>query len=372
MLAAPTGRAAKRMTEMTGFEAKTIHRLLEVSGESEDMGSFTKDDENPLETDVIIVDEMSMVDITLLYALLKAIAPGTRLILVGDADQLPSVGPGSVLKDMIASGVIPTVKLQHIFRQDESSRIVVNAHKINQGEMVEIDNKNKDFFFIKRYDANLVINVTLQLILEKLPSYVDCDPLEIQVMTPTRKGLLGVDYLNQVLQKFLNPEESGKKERQVGDTILREGDKVMQIKNNYQLGWEVTNKYNVVVEEGLGVFNGDMGRIRRIDEYLEQVEVVFDENKVVRYPFSGLDELELAYAVTVHKSQGSEYPAVIIPLLMGPRPLMNRNLLYTAVTRAKKCVTIVGSEDVFCQMIENATQQRRYSGLEKRLKECEA
>ncbi|MBE5906209.1 MAG: ATP-dependent RecD-like DNA helicase [Lachnospiraceae bacterium] len=368
-LAAPTGRAAKRMSEVTGVEAKTIHRLLEVGGGMEQQGTFGRDDENPLEYDVVIIDEMSMVDINLFYALLKALVAGTRLILVGDADQLPSVGPGSVLQDMIEAGTVPVVRLNKVYRQGEESSIVVNAHCINQGQMVSLDNKNKDFFFLKRYDANQVINVTLQLVLQKLPGYVDAGPLDIQVMTPTRKGLLGVEHLNEVLQHYLNPEKPSKEEKKVGNTLFREGDKVMQIKNNYQLPWEITNRYNVVIDQGMGVFNGDTGIIRKIDNVMERVEVVYEESRVVFYPFAQLDELELAYAVTVHKSQGSEYPAVVIPLLQGPRPLMNRNLLYTAVTRAKKCVTLVGDERVFAQMVENGQQLTRYSGLKDRMRE---
>ncbi len=369
MLAAPTGRAAKRMSEVTGVEAKTIHRLLEINGGGQEQGTFAVNEENPLETDVIIIDEMSMVDINLFYALLKAIVPGTRLILVGDADQLPSVGPGAVLHDLISAKKIPVVALKKVFRQEGQSNIVLNAHKINQGQFVDLNQKETDFFFLKRYDANQVINVTLQLILDKLPKYVEANSMDIQVMTPTRKGLLGVEHLNEVLQQYLNPESHTKEEKKAGGTLYREGDKVMQIKNNYQLSWEIVNRYNVVIDHGMGVFNGDTGRIRKIDTVMERVEVVFDENRLVMYPFSQLDELELAYAVTVHKSQGSEYPAIIIPMLQGPRPLMNRNLLYTAVTRAKKCVTIIGDEDVFYQMVENENQQKRYSGLAMRLGE---
>ncbi|SFQ29789.1 exodeoxyribonuclease V alpha subunit [Lachnospiraceae bacterium XBB1006] len=370
-LAAPTGRAAKRMSEVTGIEAKTIHRLLEIGGGLEQQGAFGRDEENPLEYDVVIIDEMSMVDINLFYALLKALVAGTRLILVGDADQLPSVGPGSVLRDMIEANTVPVVRLNKVYRQGEESSIVVNAHCINQGKMVALDNKNRDFFFLKRYDANQVINVTLQLILQKLPGYVDASPYDIQVMTPTRKGLLGVEHLNEVLQHYLNPESPSKEEKKVGNTLFREGDKVMQTKNNYQLPWEVTNRYHVVIDQGMGVFNGDTGIIHKIDHAMERVEVLYEEARVVVYPFAQLDELELAYAVTVHKSQGSEYPAVVIPLLQGPKPLMNRNLLYTAVTRAKRCVTLVGDEHVFTQMVENGQQLTRYSGLKERMREIE-
>ena len=377
-LAAPTGRAAKRMSETTGYEAKTIHRMLEVNGamsEAEESakqigGMFERNEKNPLEADVIIIDEMSMVDITLLYALLKAVGDGTRLILVGDVNQLPSVGPGNVLRDIIASECFPVVTLQKIFRQASQSDIVVNAHKINDGEHIALDNKSKDFFLLKRYDADVIINVMLQLVKQKMPRYVDATSYDIQVLTPTRKGLLGVERLNTILQQYLNPPAKQKKEHQVGDRIFREGDKVMQIRNNYQLEWEIRSRYGLAIDKGLGVFNGDVGIIQEINDYSSTVSVLYDENRLVQYPFKGLDELELAYAITIHKSQGSEYPAVVMPLLPGPRMLMNRNLLYTAVTRARKCITIVGDENVFYQMVDNTTQQRRYSGLQERIKEA--
>ena len=377
-LAAPTGRAAKRMSETTGYEAKTIHRMLEVNGamsEAEESakqigGMFERNEKNPLEADVIIIDEMSMVDITLLYALLKAVGDGTRLILVGDVNQLPSVGPGNVLRDIIASECFPVVTLQKIFRQASQSDIVVNAHKINDGEHITLDNKSKDFFLLKRYDADVIINVMLQLVKQKMPRYVDATSYDIQVLTPTRKGLLGVERLNTILQQYLNPPAKQKKEHQVGDRIFREGDKVMQIRNNYQLEWEIRSRYGLAIDKGLGVFNGDVGIIQEINDYSSTVSVLYDENRLVQYPFKGLDELELAYAITIHKSQGSEYPAVVMPLLPGPRMLMNRNLLYTAVTRARKCITIVGDENVFYQMVDNTTQQRRYSGLQERIKEA--
>ena len=377
-LAAPTGRAAKRMSETTGYEAKTIHRLLEVNGamsEAKDDakavgGLFERNESNPLEADVIIIDEMSMVDITLLYALLKAIGHGTRLILVGDINQLPSVGPGNVLRDIIASECFPVVTLQKIFRQASQSDIVVNAHKINDGQHIVLDNKSRDFFLLKRYDADVIISVMLQLVKQKMPKYVDATPYDVQVLTPTRKGLLGVERLNGILQQYLNPPGKGKKEHQVGERIFREGDKVMQIRNNYQLEWEIRSRYGLAIDKGLGVFNGDVGIIQEINDYSSTVSVLYDENKLVIYPFKGLDELELAYAITIHKSQGSEYPAVVMPLLPGPRMLMNRNLLYTAVTRARKCITIVGDENVVYRMIDNTTQQRRYSGLKERLKEA--
>ena len=366
-LGAPTGRAAKRMSETTGFEARTIHRMLEVNGGVEGSGGFERNEKNPLETDVIIIDEMSMVDITLMYALLKAVLAGTRLILVGDVNQLPSVGPGAVLKDIIDSEQFHTVKLNKIFRQASTSDIIVNAHKINNGEEVVLDNKSMDFFFLKRYEADKVIQVTLQLIKQKLPKFVDATEYDIQVLTPTRKGLLGVERLNQILQMYLNPEDPSKREKEYGNTIFREGDKVMQIKNNYQLEWEIRTKYGLCVDKGTGVFNGDTGIIEEINFFAETMTVSFDEGKMVEYPFKLLEELELAYAITIHKSQGSEYPAVVIPLFQGPRMLMNRNLLYTAVTRAKKCVTIVGDDEVFYTMIQNNSQLKRYSGLKDRL-----
>ena len=368
-LVALTGRAAKRMSETTGFEARTIHRMLELNGGMEGNAGFEKNEQNPLETDVIIIDEMSMVDISLMYALLKAIAAGTRLILVGDVNQLPSVGPGSVLKDIIDSNEFHTVKLTKIFRQASTSDIIVNAHKINRGEPVSLDNKSMDFFFLKRYEADKIINVTLQLIKQKLPKFVGASEYDIQVLTPMRKGLLGVERLNGILQMYLNPADKRKREKEHGGTIFREGDKVMQTKNNYQLEWEIRSKYGLCIDKGTGIFNGDMGIIEEINDFAETMTVSFDEGRMVEYPYKLLDELELAYAVTIHKSQGSEYPAVVIPLLSGPRMLMNRNLLYTAVTRAKKCVTIVGNDITFNQMIENNSQLKRYSGLRDRLTE---
>lgn len=368
-LGAPTGRAAKRMSETTGFEARTIHRMLEVNGGTEGAGGFERNEKNPLETDVIIIDEMSMVDITLLHALLKAVLAGTRLILVGDVNQLPSVGPGSVLKDIIESNQFHTVKLNKIFRQASTSDIIVNAHKINNGEEVVLDNKSMDFFFLKRYEADKIINVTLQLIMQKLPKFVGATAYDIQVLTPTRKGLLGVERLNTVLQMYLNPPDASKREKEHGNMLFREGDKVMQIKNNYQLEWEIRSKYGLCIDKGMGVFNGDTGIIEEINYFAETMTVSFDEGKMVEYPFKLLEELELAYAITIHKSQGSEYPAVVIPLFQGPRMLLNRNLIYTAVTRAKKCVTIVGDEVVFETMIRNTSQLKRYSGLLDRL--CE-
>lgn len=371
-LAAPTGRAAKRMTEATGFEARTIHRLLELNGGLEEDGrraSFTKNQDNPLEADVVIIDEMSMVDIHLFQALLKAIAPGTRLILVGDVNQLPSVGPGQVLQDLIYSETFSVIGLQKIFRQAEDSDIVVNAHKIHKGQELVLNNKSKDFFFLERADVNVIYKHMIQLIQEKLPKYCNISPFEVQVLTPMRKGNLGVQTLNQILQKYLNPEDKNKPEHVYGDTIFRVGDKVMHTRNNYQLEWEIVSKYNIPIDKGVGVFNGDMGTIKEIYEYNQTLVVEFDDLRKVTYPFSALDELELAYAITIHKSQGSEYPAVVMPLLAGPKPLFNRNLLYTGVTRARNCLTILGSKEILGEMIRNNQENRRYTGLRSRIRE---
>lgn len=372
LLAAPTGRAAKRMTETTGYEARTIHRLLEISKMSGDIDNklvFERNEGNPLETDVIIIDEMSMVDIGLMHALLRAITVGTRLILVGDINQLPSVGPGNVLKDIINSHHFNIVMLTKIFRQATESDIIVNAHKINAGEQIRLDNKSKDFFLLKRDDVTVIIQVIIALVRDKMPKYVDATAFDIQVLTPMRKGELGVERLNQVLQQFLNPPSPDKKEKEFHNCVFREGDKVMQIKNNYQLTWEIKSRYGITTENGTGVFNGDTGIIREINLFAEQVTVEFDEGRMVEYTLSQLEELEHAYAITIHKSQGSEYPAVVMPLLTGPRMLMNRNLLYTAVTRAKNCVTIVGSQNTVQMMIDNESEQRRYSSLGERIKE---
>ena len=377
-LAAPTGRAAKRMTEACGYEAQTIHRMLEISGGVPDGDRksaaglsmfFERNEDNPLEADVIIVDEMSMVDLPLMYALLNAIVPGTRVILVGDVNQLPSVGPGSVLKDIISSECFSVVKLTKIFRQAGESDIIVNAHKINRGEPVVLDNKSMDFFFLKRDDTNMIISNIITLIQKKLPKFVNAKEADIQVLTPMRKGLLGVERINKILQEYLNPPKPGKQEKEYGDHLFREGDKVMQIKNNYQLEWEISTRYGMTIDKGIGVFNGDMGIIRKINTYEETVTVEYDEKKLVKYPYNLLDELELAYAITIHKAQGSEYPAVIIPLLQGPRQLYYRNLLYTAVTRARKCVTVIGNESVFQEMIHNTNQQNRNTSLAERIRE---
>ncbi len=370
LLAAPTGRAAKRMTETTGYEAQTIHRMLELSRLSDNHNerySFERNEENPLETDVIIIDEMSMVDISLMHALLKAVPVGTRLILVGDVNQLPSVGPGNVLKDIIRSSVFKLVKLSKIFRQAADSDIIVNAHRINDGKSISLDNKSKDFFFLNRRNTGVIGESIVYLIKDKLPGYVKADSFDIQVLTPMRKGELGVDRLNQVLQKALNPPSREKNEKEYHNTIYREGDKVMQIKNNYQISWEVRSEHGVTSQSGTGIFNGDTGVIKEINLFSEGLLVEFDDNRLVEYGFGQLDELELAYAITIHKSQGSEYPAVILPILDGPRLLFNRNILYTAVTRAKKCVMIIGSDTMIQHMVDNKSEQSRYSGLCNRI-----
>ena len=382
LLAAPTGRAAKRMSEATGRESKTIHRLLELTGiPAGDSGAesagesrlegmhFERNEENPLEADVIIIDEMSMVDISLMHALLKAVTVGTRLILVGDVNQLPSVGPGNVLRDMIESGKFPVVKLTKIFRQAAQSDIIVNAHKINAGEQVPLNKRSRDFLFIRREHPADIIKDMMVLIKDKLPDYVHAPMEEIQVMTPMRKGALGVEQLNRLLQERFNPPGPSKKEKEAGGTVFRTGDKVMQIKNNYQLAWELRNRYGIPVKTGEGVFNGDIGIVREINHFAETLEVEFDEGRRAEYSFRQLEELELAYAITIHKSQGSEYPAVVIPIYPGPRMLMTRNLIYTAVTRAKACVCLVGIPEVFQAMVDNATEQKRYSGLKDRILE---
>ena len=359
------------MTEATGYEARTIHRLLEISGALEEgkRAQFERNEENPLEVDVVIIDEMSMVDIYLFKALLEAVSVGTRLIMVGDVDQLPSVGAGQVLQDLIESRAFPVIRLERIFRQAGESDIIVNAHKINRGEKIELDNKSKDFFFLERTDVNVIYKHMIQLIREKLPSYVNAALYDIQVLTPMRKGNLGAATLNIILQKYLNPPSEQKKEYESGERLFREGDKVMQIKNNYQIPWEIVSKYGIPIDKGMGVFNGDMGIVREIDPTAQVLTVEYDEHKRIEYPFSGLDEIELAYAVTIHKSQGSEYPAVILPVLSGPKMLFNRNLLYTAVTRARKCVTILGSRQVIQEMIKNEKQHKRYTSLCDRITE---
>lgn len=367
-LAAPTGRAAKRMSEATGKEARTLHRLLEYSF-MDDMGemAFGKNEESPLDTDVIIVDEVSMVDILLMNSLSKAIMPGTRLILVGDVDQLPSVGPGNVLRDIIDSGIIKVVELNEIFRQAQESMIVVNAHKINKGEPPRLNVRDKDFFFIRQNNPQKILDTILGLCKDRLPNFNGYDPLkDIQVLTPMKKGDVGVNSLNQNLQRTLNPEASYKDEKKQGDQFFRVGDKIMQVKNNYRTKWK-QYKDDGTVEEGEGVFNGDFGYIMGIDDEEGEVMVQFDDNREVNYPFGQLDELKLAYATTIHKSQGSEFPVVIIPICWGPPMLLTRNLLYTAVTRARELVVLVGMERYMYMMIKNNRINKRYSALDNRI-----
>ena len=371
LLAAPTGRAAKRMSEATGMEAQTIHRLLEIGYMREDTNKqmFNRNEDNPLEADVIIVDEMSMVDITLMHALLKAVVEGQRLILIGDADQLPSVGAGNVLKDIIKSGRIPVVRLIQIFRQASKSAIVMNAHRINKGEYPIANEKGTDFFVMKRSIQEEVRQTIIELIMERLPKYQGFDSIkDIQILAPMRKGVLGVNELNKSLQAVLNPHHDLKPEKEYRGTLFRTGDKVMQIKNNYNTPWKILGKTGMSIDEGTGVFNGDCGIITAIKEEEECLVVTFDDGKVVEYEFNQLDELELAYAVTIHKSQGSEYPVVILPIHSGPPMLLSRNLLYTAVTRAKKMVVCVGLVETIQRMVDNNREIQRYSSLARHLK----
>lgn len=380
LLAAPTGRAAKRMTEATGYEAATIHRLLgykamgeedepENRGTEEEFWRFERDPDNPLEADAVIIDEMSMVDLFLFHALLRAIRPGTRLIMVGDIHQLPSVGPGRVLRDLMESGAFCSITLQKIFRQAKQSDIVMNAHRILQGQQLDLENHSRDFFFLERRDPKVIYKHIVLLMEQMLPKYVQGTRDDIQVLTPMRKGALGCIRLNEVLQSVLNPEVPGKKETRAHDQVFRVGDKVMQTRNNYQMEWEIPGNFGMPIEKGAGVFNGDFGVIADVDTELAELIVRFDEDKVVHYPFTQLEDLELAYAITVHKSQGSEYPAVILPLLSGPSGLFNRNLLYTAITRARKCVVILGERETIAQMEQNISQNTRYSGLKDRILE---
>ena len=411
LLAAPTGRAARRMSEATGYPAMTIHRLLgvrSVSGDNDDTGFykneaysgaggffdgtgtgssgtaggsysgsekgfsyFERGEDNPLEADVVIIDEMSMVDMNLFHALLKAVPVGARLVLVGDVNQLPSVGPGCVLQDLIDSQAFHTIMLRHVFRQASESDIVMNAHRILEGKTLPMDNKSRDFFFLERDQAPVIYKHTVQLIREMLPGYVGCKKEDIQVLTPMRRGSLGVERLNEVLQSVLNPPAKGKREHVRQETVFREGDKVMQTRNNYQIEWEVRGNFGMPIDRGTGIFNGDFGRIEEIDPKSEIMTVIFDDSRTVEYPFSELEDLELAYAITVHKSQGSEYPAVIMPLLAGPSGLFNRNLLYTAVTRARSCVVLLGSRDAVDRMIANTRRTRRWTGLRDRIGELE-
>ncbi len=364
-LAAPTGRAAKRMTEATGVEAKTIHRLLEYGG---DEGSFSRGADNPLEFDTLIVDEMSMVDIFLMRSLLRALLPGTRLIMVGDADQLPSVGAGNVLSDILESGVVPSVRLTEIFRQDEQSMIVVNAHRINHGEMPRLNVKGSDFFFERQESPSGAARTVVELCARRIPGFLKVDPVrQIQVLSPTKKGECGVYALNALLQACFNPPRPGRHERLMGDMVLREGDKVMQTRNNYQLEWKREGAFGW--ENGQGVFNGDMGFVQAIDPESRTVTVCFEDDRVAEYEGEQADDLELAYCVSVHKSQGSEFPVVVLPVVGGPPMLLTRNLFYTAVTRARRMVMLVGRENAIRTLVENAYISRRYSALCQRLKQ---
>lgn len=367
-LAAPTGRAAKRLSEATEREAVTLHRLLEYSvGGDEALGNgFARDEDNPIDYNVLIVDEVSMVDILLMHSLLKAIPPKCRLILVGDVDQLSSVGPGSVLKDIIDSEVVPVSILKEIFRQSESSRIVVNAHKVNSGEKIELENgENSDFFFMRRPRVESALETVISLCSERLVGFKGLKRDDIQVIAPSKKGICGVKNLNIELQRKLNPPSKNKGEKKFGDNVYREGDRVMQTSNNYRMRWESVMNSGAF---GEGVYNGDIGIIEEIKDGESHISVIFDGDKRVRYDYEMLDELDLAYAMTVHKSQGSEYAAVVLPILPGPPMLMTRNLLYTALTRAKKLAVIVGSDGALWSMVENNYQSKRFSGLSNRIK----
>ncbi|MDD7267905.1 MAG: ATP-dependent RecD-like DNA helicase [Lachnospiraceae bacterium] len=366
LLGAPTGRAAKRMSEATGFEAKTIHRLLEVIGISDEVKQqyFDRNEENHLEADVVIIDEVSMMDLSLFLALLKAIEPGTTLVLVGDVNQLPSVGAGNVLRDMIECDCFPVTRLTRIYRQADGSDIIANAHKILQDMPLSLDNKSKDFFLLPRQQAEEVQQELIRVMQGTLHQYAGCEPGEVQLLSPMRKGPLGVEQLNDLLQRVLNPPTYGKQEYRKGGRLFREGDKIIQVKNNYQLAWELRGQKGYVIEEGCGVFNGDIGIIRKINDLSETVEILFDDGHLVTYDYKSMDEVELAYAITIHKSQGSEYPAVVLPLLSGPEVLMNKNLLYTAITRARNCVVIVGSAACVQRMIDNKKEHKRYSSLD--------
>lgn len=368
-LGAPTGRAAKRMTESTGREAKTIHRLLEMGVSDEEKSVFEKGESSPLDCDVIIIDEASMIDIMLMHNLLKAIKLGTRLIIVGDVDQLPSVAPGNVLRDLIESEYIKVVRLKEIFRQGDQSLIVVNAHRINEGEMPILNQKDKDFFFIHQENIDNILSTIIDLMKRRLPKFNnEWDILkDMQVLTPMRKGILGVSNLNERLQEVFNPPNPNKKEIKSKDMILREGDKVMQIKNNYSLKWLRVG--GLGEDDGVGVFNGDLGFIQNIDEEKKMLTILFDDERKVFYDFSFLDELDLAYATTIHKSQGSEFKVVIIPAFMGSPFLMNRNLLYTGITRAKELVVVVGFQKALLYMINNVTSMERYSALQYRIRD---
>jgi len=379
VLAAPTGRAAKRIQETTGYEAKTLHRLLELGGDIDGESGrvhFERNSENPLEVDAVIVDEMSMVDIHLFRALLRALNHGTKLILVGDSYQLQSVGPGQVLSDIIDSALFPVVRLEKVFRQDEESHIITNAYKINGGEAIDFSKKYRDFFLLEKHDEREIYYYIEQLITKNVPKEFDINQLDVQVLSPKRKGGLGTIMLNKELQNHLNPAAPSKREYVYGDNVYREGDKVMQIKNNYDIEWEILGKYNLPIDKGTGIFNGDVGIIQSINTFTKSMMIIFDDDKTVEYPFESLDELELAYAITIHKAQGSEYPVIIVPLLeegtggFTKQMLFTRNLLYTGVTRAKYCVILIGSEQTVNYMINNDTVQRRYTSLAERIKEC--
>lgn len=373
VLAAPTGRAAKRMSETTGYEASTIHRLLSIKHNPEERADayFEMNEDNPLDVDAVIIDEASMVDILLFNSLLKAISPGCKLIIVGDSNQLPSVGPGQVLKDMLDSGVCPNVELKYIFRQSNESHIVTYAHMINNGEQIDFTTKYEDFFLLKRDNYEEIRQALLYLICEKLPKHFNTSPMQIQVLTPMKKGALGVWELNRILQECINPPSDKKVELEYGENIFRVGDKVMQTKNNYDMEWDIMSTYGISAQRGKGVFNGDIGIIDHINKPSRLIKITFDDGREAEYSYETLEELELAYAITIHKSQGSEYPVVIMPLLGGPRSLLYRNLLYTGVTRAKDCVVILGSENTVKEMIRCENENRRYTGLAARIGEVE-
>ena len=373
VLAAPTGRAAKRMSETTGYEASTIHRLLSIKHNPEERADayFEMNEDNPLDVDAVIIDEASMVDILLFNSLLKAISPGCKLIIVGDSNQLPSVGPGQVLKDMLDSGVCPNVELKYIFRQSNESHIVTYAHMINNGEQIDFTTKYEDFFLLKRDNYEEIRQALLYLICEKLPKHFNTSPMQIQVLTPMKKGALGVWELNRILQECINPPSDKKVELEYGENIFRVGDKVMQTKNNYDMEWDIMSTYGISAQRGKGVFNGDIGIIDHINKPSRLIRITFDDGREAEYSYETLEELELAYAITIHKSQGSEYPVVIMPLLGGPRSLLYRNLLYTGVTRAKDCVVILGSENTVKEMIRCENENRRYTGLAARIGEVE-
>lgn len=369
-LAAPTGRAAKRMSEATGKDAQTIHRLLGISFLTEDsrIQKFDKTEDDPIDADAVIIDEASMLDIILFNSLLKAVREGSKLILVGDSNQLPSIGAGNVLKDIIKSGKIEVIYLNEVFRQSRESAIIMNAHRINNGEEPKINEKEKDFFFMKRTYPEDIMSAVTSLVTTRLPSFTGYDSVKgIQVLSPMRKGIVGTENINKLLQQVLNPPSKHKKEKIFRNTIFREGDKVMQIKNNYNLTWRTISPKGQTIDEGIGVFNGDSGIITEIDFGNEALVVMFEDNKEVIYDYTQLDELELSYAVTVHKAQGSEYPVVIIPIVYGPPMLMTRNLIYTAITRAKSFVVLVGIYDALKKMIDNDFEVKRNTSLNDRI-----